>query len=357
MHTPRKLAGACLALLCLLPGLGAGAADSAVEAEAEAGIEDEDSKLGQGMPRFHRGLDHASDFAPVGVMLDHTHEKGDWTFLYRYQHDSWQGLMSGDKSTPALALIPEAYDSVPISETVQTHLFGAMYAPHRRFTFAFLLPYQTKHVRSVGTGIAPSMESDGIGDAKLMFMLPFVQKGREKSQFNFGLTFPTGSIQEHDVTGQRLPYAMQLGSGTYDFYWGITYTGRREILSWGGQFEGIYRVGENSVGYRLGSVYASSAWIAGSLGRYVTTSARLTWRRTNNIHNADLTLDKTISPLNDNMKQGGTFIGIGPGVNILLPFFGGQRLSFEAIIPIYQNLDGPQLARELTWTAGWQWIY
>jgi len=359
VQIPRKLARAGLVALCLLLAPGTLAAEPETETEPESAEQDEGegSKLGRGMPRFHRELDHASDFAPVGVLLDHTHEKGDWTFLYRYQNTKWEGLVVGDDSIAPMVLVPQRYDSVPLSQRVQTHTFGAMYAPHPRFTFALLLPYQKREIESVGTEIEPQMETDGIGDAKLMFMLPFVQKGREKTQFNVGVTFPTGSIHETDGTGQRLPYAMQLGSGTYDVYWGITYTGRHEILSWGGQFEGVYRVGENAVGYRLGSVYGASAWVAGALGRYVTTSARLTWRRTNNIHNEDPTLDKTITPLNDNMMQAGSYLGIGPGVNILVPIFGGQRLAVEVIIPIYQNLDGPQLAQDLTWTAGWQWIF
>jgi hypothetical protein len=362
VHNLRKLAGASLGVVCLLLAQSAGADESAPEstggAAPEAQAEKPGSKLGRGMPRFHRELDQAGDFAPVGVMLDHTHEKGDWTFLYRYQRVSFQDLLIGDDSVPASQLVPSRYESVPTYQLVQTHLFGVMYAPHPRFTFALLLPYHVKDVTSFGTGLPPSMSTNGIGDARLMFMIPFVQKGTQKTQFNVGVSFPTGSIEEREGPGsQRLPYVMQLGSGTYDVHWGITYTGEYDFLSWGGQFESIYRVGENSVGYRLGSVYGASGWIAGSLGRWVTTSARLTWRRTNNIHGQDPTLDKTISPLNDNMIQAGSFLGIGPGVNVLLPYFGGQRFAVEVIIPIYQNLDGPQLAKDLILTAGWQWLF
>ncbi|MCS5637807.1 MAG: hypothetical protein NZ990_14905, partial [Myxococcota bacterium] len=49
-------------------------------------------------PRLHRELDRASDFAPAGVLLDHTHERGDWTFLYRYQRDDADQLMQGENT-------------------------------------------------------------------------------------------------------------------------------------------------------------------------------------------------------------------------------------------------------------------
>ena len=48
---------------------------------------------------------------------------------------------------------------------------------------------------------------------------------------------------------------------------------------------------------------------------------------------------------------------IGPGVNILMPFFGGQRLALEAGFPFYQSVDGPQLGTQVTFTASWQWLF
>jgi len=33
----------------------------------------------------------------------------------------------------------------------------------------------------------------------------------------------------------RLPYPMQIGSGTFDLYPGLTYTGQRDQAGWGGQ--------------------------------------------------------------------------------------------------------------------------
>jgi hypothetical protein len=75
------------------------------------------------------------------------------------------------------------------------------------------------------------------------------------------------------------------------------------------------------------------------------------------VKGADPTLDKTLSPLNDNKRVGGTTLELGPGVNVLLPIWGGQRLSVEALFPIYEDLDGPQLGRDMTITAGWQWIF
>ena len=70
-----------------------------------------------------------------------------------------------------------------------------------------------------------------------------------------------------------------------------------------------------------------------------------------------MTLDKTLTPLNDNKKYARQELDVAPGVNVLVPIFGGQRFTFEAVIPVFQSLDGPQLAAAITYYVGWQWIF
>lgn len=349
----RTLAIACVGLLVSLA--------APVGADESADPEPETRK--QNPLRLNRPLDQASDFAPVGVLLDHTHAKGDWTFLFRYSQIDKRNLRSGsapvsvgEASAGCYQPVPK-YCQVPISSSRGIYTMGAMYAPRDRFTFALLLPVVTNHLEQ-WTSTGPQIDdTSGIGDAKLLFLIPFIQKGAQQTQFNVGISFPTGSIQQVDDTGQRLSYTMQLGSGSWDGIWGVTYTGDHRAISWGGQFEGQYRFANNSVGYRLGTVYQASAWVSGGITDWVSVSARFAWTRQGNIHGVDPTLDKTLTPLNDNMLQGGTTLQVGPGLNILLPFAGGQRLAAELTFPLYESLDGPQLGSEMTLTAGWQWLF
>lgn len=335
------------ALLCAL-WIGLSCSPSA---GAETGTDDDSGS------RLHRRLDRASDFAPVGVLLDHTHARGDWTFLYRYARLERRDLLVGDQPVTVSEMLAR-YPEVPVSWVRSIHTFGVMYAPRDRFTFALLLPVVRNELAEWTGGTLRERDTTGIGDAKLMFLVPFMNKGLEKTQLNFGISFPTGSIQQKEPsTAQRLPYVMQLGSGSWDAIWGITYTGQHEAISWGGQFESQYRIATNGVGYKLGTVYTASAWVAGGFGRWLSASGRFAWTKRGNIKGQDFTLDKTVTPLNDNKLQGGTTLEVGPGVNVLLPFWGGQRLSVEALFPIYEDLDGPQLATDVTITAGWQWIF
>lgn len=307
-------------------------------------------------PPINRPIERAFQFAPAGVFLDYTHERDEWTFLYRYERYSFEGLMSGSDSVPN-AQVQSEYPIVPLSHLEERHTFGVMYAPRDRFTLAFLLPYVDQSLTQINQHNYEQETTDGIGDARLILMLPFIRNGLQQTQFNVELSFPTGSIRAKGSDGERLPYLMQRGTGTWDVHYGLTYVGQRGIVSWGGQVGGEYRLNENSLGYRLGSVYQASAWLSGELATWLSVSGRLTWVRTGNIHGADPELDKSLSPLNNNMMQSGTLVQAGPGINVLLPIFGGQRLSAELLLPLYQDLDGPQLRSDLTLTVGWQWIF
>jgi len=315
-------------------------------------------------PNLHRELDRASDFAPAGVLLDHTHERGDWTFLYRYDHVLKDRLKQGEETLSAAEFQTgyPGYSSTPLSQLNETHTFGVMYAPHERFTLAMMLPFVRKHLDQMNdVGVFESQATSGIGDALLLVMLPFMQKGTQKTQFNVALSLPTGSIRAEDDAGNRLPYTMQHGSGSWDIQWGLTYTGKHRQLSWGAQVESLYRTGSNSLGYELGAVYQASGWVAGEVGKWLSLSARLGWKKTQNIRGADPALSTpaatAATPLNAADKQGGTRVEMGPGINFLVPIFGGQRLSFEALFALYQSVDGPQLAPGVKFAAAWQWIF
>ena len=69
-----------------------------------------------------------------------------------------------------------------------------------------------------------------------------------------------------------------------------------------------------------------------------------------------------MSPTMDPNLQGGTRANLAAGVNFVVPDrFGGilegQRLAVEFQMPVYQNLDGPQMALDWTIVAGWQYAF
>ena len=67
-------------------------------------------------------------------------------------------------------------------------------------------------------GVSFTTSTQGPGDLKLSGLYNIMRQNRQSFHLNAGISFPTGSINERDDTpagsNVRLPYPMQLGSGT-----------------------------------------------------------------------------------------------------------------------------------------------
>ena len=83
---------------------------------------------------------------------------------------------------------------------------------------------------------------------------------------------PTGSVDKQ-MDGVFTHYGMQPGSGTWDFWPSITYTGRADRLTWGAQLLGIVRMeNENESGYRLGDVFQATGWGSYRFANWISAS-------------------------------------------------------------------------------------
>ena len=85
----------------------------------------------------------------------------------------------------------------------------------------------------------------------------------------------------------RLPYAMQLGSGTYDLLPGITYQMFQNKWSFGAQYMATIRTSENSENYTLGDEHKITGWASYSWHHNLSTSVRLAYLDVDNIDGAD----------------------------------------------------------------------
>ena len=78
-----------------------------------------------------------------------------------------------------------------------------------------------------------------------------------------------------------------------------------------------------------------------------------------NIDGADPELNPAVVPTADPNRRGGKRVDFVLGVNVYVPKgrFKGNRVAFEAGIPVYQSLDGPQLENDWRLTAVWNWTF
>ena len=321
--------------------------------------------------------------APIGVMGDHMHGQGEWMFSYRYMHMDMEGNRIGDNEvspTTIATTIPNRFFGrpmqpptlrvVPTKMTMEMHMFGAMYAPTDWLTLMAMLNYVAKemdHLTFAGpTGDTIrggfTTETSGIGDTRLSSMIRLFNHGNHKAHLNFGFSLPTGSTDESDqiltptgaTPSPRLPYAMQLGSGTVDLLPGVTYNGKFANFGWGAQYMGTIRTGSDN-GYSWGDKHEVTGWASYTFSTWLSSSVRVKYSTMDEIDGMDPAIVAPVQTA-DPDNYGGDRVDLLFGVNLLgtKDWYKGHRLAIEGGIPIEQDLNGPQMETDFVITVGWQ---
>ena len=298
--------------------------------------------------------------APISVMGEHTHKAGEFMFSYRYMFMRMDGNRDGTEDLSDQEVLQQ-FPVTPTDMDMEMHMFGGMYAPTDDLTLMLMVPYVLKEMDHVTrTGVNFTTNSEGFGDLQLTALYNVLRQNRQRLHFNLGVSFPTGSIDERDDTpagnNVRLPYPMQIGSGTFDLRPGVTYLGQADLVSWGAQASTILRLGENSNDYQLGDQYNLTGWIAGKWVDWLSTSLRLDFKTWGNINGADPLLNPMMIPTANPNLRGGERLDLGLGVNLYAPSgaLKGTRLGVEFALPLVQSLDGPQLETDWHLTIGLQ---
>ncbi|MGD2215127.1 MAG: hypothetical protein PVJ64_00170 [Gemmatimonadales bacterium] len=281
--------------------------------------------------------------------MDHTHEAGEFMFSNRYMYMKMNGLRKGTEDATAQEVLGLGYTAVPTDMQTQMHMCGAMFAPLENLTVVAMVPFAVKSMDHA-TGSGPfTTESSGLADLKLGGMWKLEPADNQLVHVNFAASFPTGSIDKADDTPMgddiRLPYPMQIGSGTFEVTPGLTYLGQVDDLSWGLQGVTTFRLGENDNDYRLGHRYMATGWGAYRINDWLSGSVRPDWNNQEDVEGADSELDPGVVPTADPNLQGFKRWSAGFGVNTYFRegTFRGQRLNGELVVPFDQDLTGPQL--------------
>jgi len=205
-------------------------------------------------------------------------------------------------------------------------------------------------------------KATGLEDVKVNALYNLYDRGSMKVHVNGGVSIPVGSIETDDETpfygtgAAQLPYPQQLGSGTVDFLPGFTFNTQNEKASLGIQGEAVIRLGENDRGWTLGDVYQGTMWGGYMATDWASVSIGAQYSSWGNVEGFDEAVDPNESPAHNTLAQAGWRVDLPLGLNLLLPEgrFGGHRVGLEILVPIHQNLDGPQLMHNWTVVVGWQ---
>jgi len=329
----------------------------------------------------------ADSHAPIGVMGDHMHHEGEWMFSYRYMAMLMRGNLDGDSQISAETIAttvpnrffglpgqPATLRVVPTDMEMQMHMFGAMYAPSDAVTLMVMGKYLQNsmgHITFAGGAGATRLatfdvNTSGIGDTSVAGLVRLYDDDMHHLHLNLGLSIPTGSIEEESAIIApnnarpvlRVPYAMQLGTGTFDLMPGITYTGHDGDLGWGGQLAARIHPYRNSQGYAYGDKLRLDAWGSWQWASWASTSLRVGVQSEGQIEGIDGQIavpNQTADPDN----YGGERVDVSLGLNLAgqRGDIRGLRLGLEATVPVYQNLNGPQMDTDLILTLGLQYAW
>jgi len=301
--------------------------------------------------------------APISVMGDHTHHKGEIMFSYRFMTMDMRQLSEGtDDATVADA--HANYMVAPIDMVMNMHMLGAMYATSDKLTFMVMANYLSNNMNlQMRNGNEFATSTSGFGDVKVSALYSFFNKNRKAMHAQIGLNIPTGSIEAKDVTpmsmgnAAQLPYPMQLGTGSVGAKLGLTYLGQSDSFSWGHQLTGLFNLNDNNQDYRFGNRYSFNNWLGTNLSKKLSISVRLQALIVEEISGTSDLLNPMMVTTADTTNSGGAFINSGFGINYLIKEGGlkGLRFASEISTPLYQDLNGIQLKQKYNLMFGVQY--
>ncbi|MFP2995650.1 transporter [Spongiivirga sp. MCCC 1A20706] len=301
--------------------------------------------------------------APISVMGDHTHGKGELMFSYRYMYMNMEDLNRGSNNVSFQDALSE-YMVTPTSMPMNMHMLGMMYAPSDKITLVAMANYvdsEMEHLTRMGSTF--TTEASGFGDLKVGALYTFFNKNSQQLHGQIGVSIPTGNIDIEDVTPASspneviLPYPMQIGSGTFDAELALTYLKQWIGWSFGSQVRTTIRTGINDNDYRLGNRYTINNWFAHNATDWLSFSGRVEFGTIDRIEGANPALNPMMVITADTVNSGMTYANAAIGFN-LYAFQGGLknlRFGFEAALPLFQNMNGIQLRNKETLTFGLQY--
>jgi len=370
------------------PVLGAAGVVFAVPFAAVAA---DDEHSGHNMDhQTDHSMDHSGHDTGSGSHIHHQHMAGGWMFEYKFMRMTMDGLLDGtdsvntrDISGATMGMPPTnnmmtPYMMSPTSMDMDMHMLMAMYGISDKLTLMGMVNYLSNDMDMVMHMYTPanvyagdmtgSMDTSGVGDARIdgMFTLS------KNLMVSIGLSIPTGGIDEKvtmTMTGTNIlngmpmavtngpmqaPYMMQLGSGTYDFIPSVTYQKGSGNWNWGGQASYTYHIGENDNDYTVGDILEINGYGKYSVNKGLSLSGRLEVLDWGKIDGQDPLINPMMSPAGDPNATGGTRADFLVGISG--HFAGAHMISAEVGVPIFQDLNGPQLETDLIYSIGYQYM-
>ena len=293
-----------------------------------------------------------------GVELELLEASSRISIRYRYKQARFEGYMDGTKNLSNRDVLG-LYPVLPTVIDQQAHILGVNYRYSDILDFSLVIPYvhqSTDHIRRQGAPF--TLESDGFGDISLSANYVAYRHGATSLIASLGISAPTGTIDAKGNTprgkGTQLPYAMQLGSGTWDLNPGITLAKTLGPWSVGGTVDGLIRLGKNGRDYSLGNELNVSIWADRSITSRLQLSGYVRGECWDSINGSDKDVTPTVAPVADPDTYGGCRVEVGASLKyfFLENIYDDCHVNVGVSVPVWQDLKGPQPRQEWEFSLG-----
>lgn len=318
------------------------------------------------------------DISPAGIMISHVHPKKEWMLSYRYMQMGMGEPIHGNSSTTALDVY-SSYLAYNPSMKMDMHMVMGMVGISDRLTGMVMFHYiqnsmpmeifgnhiHTMSGMTMSANTSMEMRTSGMGDVKLHALYGIVKNRTTQVVLSLGASLPIGTIYQKGsqddmfYAGTRLPYMMQLGSGTWDLLPGITFVTQKNAFALSTQVLGNLHLNKNNVGYRFGNEISANIWFGYNWWKGFGSTIRIEGSTIDKIDG----FDKTIYAYNEiaanPINYGGTRIQglVGLTYQFEKGFIANHRVAVEFGLPLYQNVNGFQNKLKQTWMASWSYSF
>lgn len=266
------------------------------------------------------------DHAPIGVMADHYHKKGEWMASARL---SLMGMT--DPSNTMMG--PQDMD-------MAMGMLGLMYAPSDKLTLAAGMSYVEKSMDMLMGGMAMSNKAKGLGDLRLTALIPLAKTENSRVLAGFGVSVPTGEKADTNAGGARLPITMQAGAGAWAVMPSLTYSYFGDGWSSGLQGSAKIWLDHNSFGEQPGDSYQVTSWASLTVATNFSLSARFAYDRSCEFEGAPVFASDARESLT-----------AYAGANV---YVGTHRFGVEVGHPVAQSRGTNALGKSTSFMLGWQ---
>ncbi|MDZ4663190.1 MAG: hypothetical protein SGJ18_16385 [Pseudomonadota bacterium] len=122
---------------------------------------------------------------------------------------------------------------------------------------------------------------EGFSDLRVSVVHGIYKNAGHSAEATLGLNLPTSPILKDEETGEALPPQDQISSGTTDLMTTLTYAFSPNSWTFAQKMDSVIRMGENSIGYRLGDEFGLTSSVSYAVKPYFvpSLSARYTDRK------------------------------------------------------------------------------